>query len=149
MFCHRYPTEACVVRQTIPSGVLTGCEAFGTTVSLSRAVQRSRAERPGWQPNRERKLRLLAPKRSGARMAWCGVVNPGEPLINVGIENKPKVLGCFGRSSKQSSPARARRLGPKGEGSGTGAPNSPVADGASPAERRNLTHAVWYLHGTW
>lgn len=147
MFCHRYPTEACVVRKTIPSEMLAGCEAFGTKASLSRPVQHSRAERPGWQPNRERKLRLLAPKRSGARpvlrppKGWRGMVNPGESPINLVTENKPKVLGGFGRSSKQSSPARARRLGPKGKGSGTGAPNSPVADGAPPAERRNLTHA--------
>jgi hypothetical protein len=69
------------------------------------------------------------------------MVNPGESLINVVMENKPKVLGGFGQSSKQSSPARARRLGPKGTGSGIGAPNSPIAGGAPPAEKRNLTHA--------
>jgi len=69
------------------------------------------------------------------------MVNPGESPINVVTENKPKVLGCFGRSSKQSSLARAHRLGPKGTGSGPGAPNSPVADGAPPAERRSLPHA--------
>ena len=41
MFCHRYPfdyaqdrpTEACVTRKTIPSGVLVGCEALRTKVS--------------------------------------------------------------------------------------------------------------------
>lgn len=60
------------------------------------------------------------------------MVNRCEPLINVVIENKPKVL---------TSLARANRLGPKGKGSGIGAPNSPIADGAPPAERRNLTHA--------
>jgi len=54
-----------------------------------------------------------------------------EPLINVVTENKPKVL---------TSPARADRLGLKGKGSGIGAPNSPIADSAPPAERRNLTH---------
>lgn len=74
------------------------------------------------------------------------MVNPGESLIDVVTENKPKVMGCLGWSSKQSSPARARRLGPKGKGSGTGAPNSPVADGAPPAERRNLTHACLPSH---
>lgn len=31
MFCHRYPTGACVFRKTILSGMLTGCEASGTT----------------------------------------------------------------------------------------------------------------------
>jgi hypothetical protein len=31
---HRYPTEACVVRKTVSSEMLTGCEALGTKVSL-------------------------------------------------------------------------------------------------------------------
>ena len=60
------------------------------------------------------------------------MVNICEPLINVVTENKPKVL---------TGPARANRLGPKGKGSGIGAPNSPIADVAPPAERRNLTYA--------
>jgi hypothetical protein len=60
------------------------------------------------------------------------MVNICEPLINVVTENKPKVL---------TSPGRADRLGPKGKGSGIDAPNSPIADGGPPAERRNLTHA--------
>jgi hypothetical protein len=59
------------------------------------------------------------------------MVKTSEPLINVVNENKPKVL---------SVPERSHRLGPKGTGSGIGAPNSPIADGASPAKRRNLTH---------
>ncbi len=54
-----------------------------------------------------------------------------EPLINVVNENKPKVLRV---------PARNRRLGPKGKGSSIGVPNSPIADEALPAKRRNLTH---------
>ena len=60
------------------------------------------------------------------------MVNPGELLINVVMENKRKVLKC---------PARADTLGPKGKGSGIGAPNSPIADDAPPAERQDLTHA--------
>ena len=60
------------------------------------------------------------------------MVNICEPLINVVIEDKPKVL---------KSPRRADRLGPKGEGSRMGAPNSPIADGEPPAKRRDLTHA--------
>jgi hypothetical protein len=59
------------------------------------------------------------------------MVKTSEPLINVVNENKPKVLRV---------PARNHRLGPKGKGSGIGTPNSPIADGASPAKRRNLTH---------
>ena len=34
VFCHWYPTGACVVRKTIPLGMLAGYEAFGTKVSL-------------------------------------------------------------------------------------------------------------------
>jgi hypothetical protein len=34
VFRHRYPTEACVVRKTVPPGTLAGCEALGTKVSL-------------------------------------------------------------------------------------------------------------------
>jgi hypothetical protein len=67
------------------------------------------------------------------------MVNTCEPLINVVTENKRKVL---------MSPARAHTLGPKGKGSGMGVPNSPSADGAPPAERRDLTHADTE-HGTW
>jgi hypothetical protein len=59
------------------------------------------------------------------------MVNPGEPLLNVVTENKPKVL---------TRPRRVHRLGPKGTGPGPGVPNSPGADGVPPAKRRNLTH---------
>ena len=47
-------------------------------------------------------MRLLA--SSGQGPGWRGMVNRCEPLINVVIENKPKVL---------TSLARANRLGPK------------------------------------
>jgi hypothetical protein len=70
------------------------------------------------------------------------MVNTYEPLINVVMENKPKVLGC---PLRQSNPERVHRLGPKGKGSGIGAPNSPIADVELPAERRCLTHAVRVL----
>jgi hypothetical protein len=46
---------------------------------------------------------------------------------------------------KQSSPARVHRLGPKGKGSGMGAPNSPIADVVPPVDRQSLTHAVRVL----
>jgi hypothetical protein len=61
------------------------------------------------------------------------MVNICEPLINVATENKPKVLGCY----ETVEPTRAYRLGPKGKKSGIDAPNSPIADGVPPAERRN------------
>jgi hypothetical protein len=59
------------------------------------------------------------------------MVNIGEPLINVVNLNKPKVLGVSERN---------HRLGPKGEGPGIGALQSPSVDEASPAKRWNLTH---------
>jgi hypothetical protein len=61
--------------------------------------------------------------------ATCG--SRREPLINVVTENKPKVLTWL--------PKEAHRLGPKGERSGMSAANSLIADGESPAKRRNLT----------
>jgi hypothetical protein len=70
------------------------------------------------------------------------MANICEPLINVVMENKPKVLGCLQR---QPNSTRVHRLGPKGKGSGMGVPNSPIADVAPPAKRRSLTHAVWVL----
>ncbi len=69
------------------------------------------------------------------------MVNICEPLINVVIGNKPKVLTWL--------PKEAHRLGPKGKGSSMSAANSLIAEVAPPAERRDLTHALWYLHGTW
>ena len=74
------------------------------------------------------------------------MVNICEPLINVVICDKPKVLGC---SQAVEPLTRVHRLGPKGKGSSIGAANSPIAEVAPPAERRDLTHALWYLHGTW
>jgi hypothetical protein len=70
------------------------------------------------------------------------MANICEPLINVVIENKPKVLGC---PQRQSDPERVHRLGPKGKRSSIGAPNSPIADVELPAERRSLTHATRVL----
>ena len=66
------------------------------------------------------------------------MANTYEPLINVVSCDKPKVLSCLQR---QLNPIRVHRLGPKGEGSGMGAPNSPIADVELPAKRRSLTHA--------
>ena len=63
----------------------------------------------------------------------CSMVNICEPLINVVSGNKPKVLTWL--------PKEAHRLEPKGKGSSIGAPNSPIADGVPPVERRSLTHS--------
>ena len=60
------------------------------------------------------------------------MANISKPLVNVVRLNKPKVL----RAS-----TRGHRLGPKGKGPGIGAYQSPIADEASSAERRSLTHS--------
>jgi hypothetical protein len=70
------------------------------------------------------------------------MANTRELLINVVMENKPKVLGC---PQRQPNPERVHRLGPKGKRSGIGAPNSPIADVELPAKRQSLTHAVRVL----
>jgi hypothetical protein len=59
-------------------------------------------------------------------------VNICELLINVVTGNKRKVL---------RHPGRVETLGPKGKRSGMSVPNSLIADGESPAKRRNLTYA--------
>ncbi len=53
------------------------------------------------------------------------MVNSGEALLNVVTKDKRKMLN---------------RLDQKGMWSGSEAPNSSDADGAPPAERRDLTH---------
>ena len=51
------------------------------------------------------------------------MVNPGEWLLNAVRDDRPKMLSG---------------LGPKGMGTSGGAPNSPPADDAPPAERQDL-----------
>lgn len=70
------------------------------------------------------------------------MANICELLINVVMENKPKVLGC---PQRQPNPERVHRLGPKGKGSGIGAANSPITDVEPPAKRQSLTHAIRVL----
>ena len=61
----------------------------------------------------------------GREQGLDGMVNPGEPLINAVMYSKPK---------------RLRGLDQKGRWSSPGIPNFPGADGAPPAERRDLPH---------
>jgi hypothetical protein len=58
------------------------------------------------------------------------MVNISEPLLNVVIPNKPKMLRVSTRN---------HRLGPKGTRSGVVVANSTTADDAPPANRRDLT----------
>jgi hypothetical protein len=69
------------------------------------------------------------------------MANICELLINVVIEDKPKVLGC----DETVEPCKGSQAWAKGKGSGMGAPNSPIADVVPPAERQSLTHAVRVL----
>ena len=68
------------------------------------------------------------------------MVNICESLINVVSWNKRKMLKVSTRS---------RTLGPKGKWPGMGTTRLPIADVAPPANRRDLTHAIRYLLGTW
>ncbi len=101
--------------------VTVGCEALGTSVSLIPQ-----------DGNETVRGRRDCQHQGGWGLGLRGMVNICEPLINVVIENKPKML---------IDPARVDRLGPKGKGPGIGAVRSPIADIEPPAERRNLTHA--------
>ena len=74
------------------------------------------------------------------------MANICEPLVNVVICAKPKVLGG---PCGPLNPERFHRLEPKGRGSSIGAPNSPIVDVEPSAERWSLTHAYGYLHETW
>jgi len=65
------------------------CHWYPTSLNKERLGQCSLI-RQGWQPNQEKRLRLLAPRRSGARID--GMVNLCELLINVVITDKPKAL---------------------------------------------------------
>jgi hypothetical protein len=76
--------------------VTVGCEALGTSVSL--------IPRDG---NEIVRGRCDCQHQGGWGLGLRGKVNICEPLINVVIENKPKMLTC---------PARADRLGPKWQG---------------------------------
>ena len=94
-----------------------------------------RWQRRGPKPGEQRNLDLRIGRERASRHGDCqhhggrgpavrGKVNPGEVLIKVVIKNKPKML---------------TGLNQKGKWSGTGAPNSPVADGAPSADRHDLT----------
>ena len=85
---------------------------------------------PGGRVSRERTRRLLAPRRSGARVD--GMANSGELLINAVISSKPKAL---------------TGLNQKGKWPGAGAPHSPAVAVEPSAERQSLNHP-WYICGT-
>ena len=85
---------------------------------------------PGGRVSRERTRRLLALRRSGARVD--GMANSGELLINVVNLNKPKAL---------------TGLNQKGKWPGAGASSSPAVAVEPSAERQSLNHP-WYIRGT-
>jgi len=63
-----------------------------------------------------------------------GRVNESEVLINVVINDKPKMLCCFGNKA-------AEGLKPKGTWPGAEVGKSSAADDAPPAKRHNPTHS--------
>ena len=71
---HRYPTKAC--GQSNPA--------------VRSPWDNETSPDPGGRVSRERTRRLLAPRRSGAKVD--GMANPGELLINVVRTSKPKAL---------------------------------------------------------
>ena len=77
----------------------------------------------GGRASRERARRLLAPRRSGAKVD--GMANPGELLINVVRTSKPKALR--GLNQKVSGPVQ-------------GCSPSPAAAVEPPANRQSLNH---------
>jgi len=118
MFCHQYPTSACV---TSDGGVRSGWDNVASSTLDGHGSASGRGDRQ---------------HHGGRELGWRSMVNTSESLINVVNANKRKVL---------NSPEKAQTLGPKGKWSGTGAPNSPVADDAPPAEKRDLTYAGTYV----
>jgi hypothetical protein len=72
------------------------CCWYPTSLNKERLGQCSLI-RQGWQPNREKRLRLLASRWSGARMN--GMVNGCELLINVVTTDKPKTLIGLGQKA--------------------------------------------------
>ena len=77
----------------------------------------------GGRASRERARRLLAPRRSGAKVD--GMANPGELLINVVRTSKPKAPR--GLNQKVSGPVQ-------------GCSPSPAAAVEPPANRQSLNH---------
>jgi hypothetical protein len=77
----------------------------------------------GGRASRERARRLLALRRSGAKVD--GMANSGELLINVVRSSKPKAL---------------RGLNQKVRGQVQGCPPSPAAAVEPPANRQSLNH---------
>ena len=62
VFCYRYSTQECVIRKTVPSEALMGCEALETKVS--------RVQMDGNESARD--VATASTRRLGARVAWYG-----------------------------------------------------------------------------
>jgi len=77
MFCHRYPTRACVNGNV-------GVRSLWDNVASS-VVDVNQIVRGGWdcQP------------QGGRELGWRGMVNESESLINVVTDDKPKRLIGF------------------------------------------------------
>src|SRR5262245_50224866 len=114
MFCHWSPT--------------------GTRGWSNLAVRSSRdkvSSSTGWPSNREGRWRLRASTWSGARRD--GLVNPGEPLLNVVRSSKPKML--TGLSQKGTWPGRGALPFPLADHSAIGEEAGPEPSVGKDTER--------------
>src|SRR5271165_929322 len=143
---HQRPEKLGVRHEAADVAVMTGrqpghnpvCDHWYRTKTCGRSNPTVRSSwdnetspDPGGRVSRERTRRLLAPRRSGARVD--GMANPGELLINAVISSKPKAL---------------TGLNQKGKWPGAGAPHSPAVAVEPSAERQSLNHP-WSIRGTW
>ena len=106
-FCRQYPTG---------TGVTDEVWSFRDNVASANRLAEGDAS-----PARD------SQQQGGRDPGWCGMVNPGEALVNVVMSNKRKLLSRLGQHGKWSGPQVILSCG---------------ADNAPPAKRRDLTHTA-------
>ena len=92
MFCHQYPTRACVIGND-------EVRSLWDNVASSRA-DGSLIARSGYDGQH----------RGGRELGWCGKVNGCESLINAVIDDQPKVLRGWGQKAGGQDQALLTRL---------------------------------------
>ena len=108
-FCRQYPTETGVAGNG------------GVGSSRNNVASAARLAIPDASPERD------SQQQGGREPGWCGMVNPGEALLNVVMSNKRKLLNRLGQKGTWSGPSVIQSLG---------------ADAEPPAKRRGLTHTA-------
>ena len=115
MFCHQYPIGGCVIGND---------EVLRLHNNIASSM---------WTATESKRTGCDCQHQGGRELGSNGRVNICESLINVVRGDKPKVLTCL---------TRVHRLGPKRQVVRLEASKSSTADGAPPANRRDLTHSV-------